>query len=81
MKMGQGHFDVTVAAVPIVVTVGWMKNTSFTLTSQAVGLSVPVFMVMLPLPRSGAVSRPSAFDTLSANLYVQIASPEVLQRV
>ena len=69
------------AAVPIVVTVGLIKKTSFTLTSHAVGFSVPVFMVILPLPRLEAVRRPREFDTLLANLYVQIASPEVLQRV
>lgn len=79
--IAENHFAVTVAAVAVVVTVGFMKKTSFTLTSHAVGLSVPVFIVMLPLPRLGAVRRPREFDTLPANLYVQIASPEVLQRV
>lgn len=75
------YLAVTVAAVPVAVTVGFMKNTSFTLTSHAVGFSVPLFMVMLPLPRLGAVRRLREFDTLPANLYVQTGVPEVLQRV
>ena len=53
--IAENHFAVTVAAVAVVVTVGFMKKMSFTLTSHAVGLSVPVFIVMLPLPRLGAV--------------------------
>ena len=52
----------------VVVTVGFMKNTSFTLTSHAVGFSVPRFTVMLPLPRLEAVRRLREFDTLAANL-------------
>ena len=75
------YFAVTVAAVLLVMTVGLMKNTSFTLISHAVGLAVPDLTVILPLPRFGAVRRPREFETLLANLYVQIASPEVLQRV
>ena len=81
MKCSFHYFEVTVAAVAVVVTVGLMKNTSFTLTSHAVGISEPRFTVMLPLPRFGAVRRLREFDTLAANLYVQMASPEVLQRV
>ena len=72
---------VTVAAVLLVMTVGLMKNTSFTLISHAVGLAVPDLTDILPLPRFGAVRRPRELETLLANLYVQIASPEVLQRV
>ena len=75
------YFAVTVAAVLLVMTVGLMKNTSFTLISHAVGLAVPDLTDILPLPRFGAVRRPREFETLLANLYVQIASPEVLQRV
>ena len=75
------YFAVTVAAVLLVMTVGLMKNTSFTLISHAVGLAVPDLTDILPLPRFGAVMRPREFETLLANLYVQIASPEVLQRV
>ena len=75
------YLAVTVAAVLLVVTVGLMKNTSFTLISHAVGLAVPDLTDILPLPRFGAVRRPREFETLLANLYVQIASPEVLQRV
>ena len=75
------YFAVTVAAVLLVMTVGLMKNTSFTLISHAVGLVVPDLTDILPLPRFGAVRRPREFETLLANLYVQIASPEVLQRV
>ena len=72
---------VTVVTVPEVVTVGFMKNTSFTFTSHAVGFAVPDSMVMLPLPRLGAVRRLRELEMLPANLYVQTASPEVLQRV
>ena len=75
------YLVVTVAAVLLVMTVGLMKNTSFTLISHAVGLAVPDLTDILPLPRFGAVRRPREFETLLANLYVQIASPEVLQRV
>lgn len=75
------YLAVTVAAVLLVMTVGLMKNTSLTLISHAVGLAVPDLTVILPLPRFGAVRRPREFETLLANLYVQIASPEVLQRV
>ena len=75
------YLAVTVAAVLLVMTVGLMKNTSFTLISHAVGLAVPDLTDILPLPRFGAVRRPREFETLLANLYVQIASPEVLQRV
>ena len=75
------YLVVTLAAVLLVMTVGLMKNTSFTLISHAVGLAVPALTVILPLPRFGAVRRPREFETLLANLYVQIASPEVLQRV
>lgn len=75
------YLAVTVAAVLLVMTVGLMKNTSLTLISHAVGLAVPDLTDILPLPRFGAVRRPREFETLLANLYVQIASPEVLQRV
>ena len=75
------YLAVTVAAVLLVMTVGLMKNTSFTLISHAVGLAVPDLTDILPLPRFGAVRRPREFETLLANLYVQIASPEALQRV
>ena len=75
------YLAVMVAAVQLVMTVGLMKNTSFTLISHAVGLAVPDLTDILPLPRFGAVRRPREFETLLANLYVQIASPEVLQRV
>lgn len=75
------YLAVTVATVLLVMTVGLMKNTSFTLISHAVGLAVPDLTDILPLPRFGAVRRPREFETLLANLYVQIASPEVLQRV
>lgn len=75
------YLAVTVATVLLVMTVGLMKNTSFTLISHAVGLAVPDLTDILPLPRFGAVRRPRELETLLANLYVQIASPEVLQRV
>ena len=68
------YFDaVTVAAVPVVVTVGLTKNTSvpfslLTLESQAVGLAVPCFTVMLPVPSAGAVSSDRVLLQLASNL-------------
>ena len=68
MNDRSSYLAVTVAAVAVVVTVGLMKNTSFTLISHAVGLAVPDLIVMLPLPRLGAVRKLSEFDKLPANL-------------
>lgn len=80
------YLEEHVAAVPVVVTVGEMKNTHLPLAlstpdAHDVGSAVPCFTVMVPLPRFGAVRRDSELLTLPSNLKVQMASPEVLQSV
>ena len=75
-----------VAVVPEVVTVGFMKNTGvplalFTQESYAVGAEVLYLIVLLPFVIALAVMSDNELLTLASNLYVQMASLELLYKV